>query len=217
MFRADSTCPHVLRIPLVRFAFRLRESHPLRYGFPSVSSMLRFLSAVLYPKAITGFGLASFAFARHYSRNLVWFLFLRLLRCFSSAGSPAYTMYSCMRHMVLSIRGFPIRTPTDLAPICGSPWLIAACRVLLRLLVPRHSPCALLRLNFCTLGYASLHNLLFSFLFSIFILFSCLNYFVIIANQKLKRVSTFAQDAFFAEKRIARSQRFQWHNELRWT
>ena len=35
------------------------------------------------------------AFARHYFRNLVWFLFLRLLRCFSSAGSLPYTMYSC--------------------------------------------------------------------------------------------------------------------------
>ena len=32
------------------------------------------------------------AFARHYLRNLGWFLFLRLLRCFSSPGSlyPSY-------------------------------------------------------------------------------------------------------------------------------
>ena len=33
-------------------------------------------------------GLGSSAFARHYSRNHYCFLFLRLLRCFSSAGSP---------------------------------------------------------------------------------------------------------------------------------
>ena len=32
--------------------------------------------------------------------------------------------------------------------ICSSPRLIAACHVLLRLLMPRHSPCALFRLNF---------------------------------------------------------------------
>ena len=32
--------------------------------------------------------------------------------------------------------------------ICSSPWLIAACHVFLRLLMPRHSPCALLCLNF---------------------------------------------------------------------
>ena len=32
--------------------------------------------------------------------------------------------------------------------ICSSPWLFAACHVLLRLLMPRHSPYALVRLNF---------------------------------------------------------------------
>ena len=53
------------------------------------------LNAVRNPKHISIFGLASSAFARHYSRNLVWFLFLRVLRCFSSPRSPRYTMYSC--------------------------------------------------------------------------------------------------------------------------
>ena len=32
--------------------------------------------------------------------------------------------------------------------MCGSPWLIAACHVLLRLLMPRHSPCALISLTY---------------------------------------------------------------------
>ena len=31
--------------------------------------------------------------------------------------------------------------------ICSSPWLIAACHVLRRLLMPRHSPCALISLT----------------------------------------------------------------------
>ena len=52
------------------------------------------LKAVLNPKYISIFGLASSAFARHYSRNLVWFLFLRVLRCFSSPRSLHLTMYS---------------------------------------------------------------------------------------------------------------------------
>ena len=47
-----------------------------------------------YPGLITESGLASSAFARHYLRNLVWFLFLCLLRCFTSAGSPPVPMYS---------------------------------------------------------------------------------------------------------------------------
>ena len=52
------------------------------------------LNAVLNPKNISISGLASSAFARHYSRNLNWFLFLRVLRCFSSPRSLHLTMYS---------------------------------------------------------------------------------------------------------------------------
>ena len=37
-------------------------------------------------------GLGSFPFARRYSGNRVFFLFLRLLRCFSSPGSLPYVM-----------------------------------------------------------------------------------------------------------------------------
>ena len=42
--------------------------------------------------------------------------------------------------------------------MCGSPRLIAACHVLLRLLMPRHSPCALISLTFLFSG--SLFSLL---------------------------------------------------------
>ena len=42
---------------------------------------------VLQPRArLDAPGLGSFRFARHYSENHFCFLFLRLLRCFSSAG-----------------------------------------------------------------------------------------------------------------------------------
>ena len=40
--------------------------------------------------------------------------------------------------------------------ICSSPWLIAACHVLLRLLMPRHSPCALSSLTFVGASSVSL-------------------------------------------------------------
>ena len=39
-------------------------------------------------------GLGSFPFARHYSGNRVFFLFLRVLRCFSSPGSQHNAMDS---------------------------------------------------------------------------------------------------------------------------
>ena len=41
-------------------------------------------------------GLGSSGFARRYSRNRFFFLFLRLLRCFSSPGSPPCAMDSRM-------------------------------------------------------------------------------------------------------------------------
>ena len=52
------------------------------------------LNAVHNPKCISTLGLAYSAFARHYLRNLCWFLFLPLLRCFSSGGSPPQPIYS---------------------------------------------------------------------------------------------------------------------------
>ena len=57
-------------------------------GFPTpfdYASSIRY--AVLNPDCIATFGLASFAFARRYSQNLVWFLFLWVLRCFTSPRS----------------------------------------------------------------------------------------------------------------------------------
>ena len=64
---------------------RLRGFHPLWPLFPKRSSSLSSLS--LSPSTPEGSsGLGSFPFARRYLENHVCFLFLRLLRCFSSAG-----------------------------------------------------------------------------------------------------------------------------------
>ena len=54
-------------------------------------------------------GLASFAFARRYSRNRCFFLFLRLLRCFSSPGSLPYVMDWRMDDWSFSSRVSPFR------------------------------------------------------------------------------------------------------------
>ena len=48
-----------------------------------------------YPACITTYGLGCSPFARHYLGNRVFFLFLRVLRCFSSPGALPATMYSC--------------------------------------------------------------------------------------------------------------------------
>ena len=58
-------------------------------------------------------------------------------------------LWSCILHA----GGCPIRRSTDIALIYSSPWLIAVSRVLRRLLMPRHSPYALLCLNFFFFSY----------------------------------------------------------------
>ena len=46
------------------------------------------MSRPRYPNTVSCGGLACSAFARHYSRNRVFFLFLPVLRCFTSRGLP---------------------------------------------------------------------------------------------------------------------------------
>ena len=81
-------------------------------------------------------GLGCFHFARHYSGNHYCFLFLCLLRCFSSARSRIYAT-------ILQIVRFPHSEICGSIHICWSPQLIAAYHVLLRLWEPRHPPCTL--------------------------------------------------------------------------
>ena len=90
-------------------------------------------------------GLASSAFARHYSRNHTCFLFLRVLRCFTSPRyhPHPYTFRAGPPDTTPDIPGFPIRTPPDHSSLTNSPGLIAGHNVLHRLLVPRHPPIAL--------------------------------------------------------------------------
>ena len=88
-------------------------------------------------------GLGCSEFARHYYRNHGCFLFLRVLRWFTSPSSLRPAMYSpedkwCSHHL-----GSPIRKSPDQSSLGSSPRHIAACRVLRRLLAPRHPPCAL--------------------------------------------------------------------------
>ena len=91
-------------------------------------------------------GLGSFHFARRYFGNRFFFLFLRLLRCFSSPGSPCMPMYSPCSDWSLP-DGFPHSDICGSVDICSSPQLFAAYHVFLRLLVPRHPPCALISLT----------------------------------------------------------------------
>ena len=147
VFSPDSSCPLILWIPLTLLLISpTRLSLPL-VGFPKPFGYdLPVYVAVRNPDCISTTGLASSAFARHYLRNLFDFF------------SSGYLDVSVPRvpHVYLWIQytfhgsspwGFPHSEICGSKLICSSPQLIAACHVLRRLLMPRHSPYALLRLN----------------------------------------------------------------------
>ena len=71
------------------------------------------------------------------------FLFLCLLRCFTSAGSLCMPMYSAYSNWLLHQLGSPIRKSPDQSVLTTPRSLSQFCHVLLRLLLPRHPPGAL--------------------------------------------------------------------------
>ena len=77
-------------------------------------------------------GLGSSQFVRHYYGNRFFFLFLWVLRCFSSPGSPRKPMNSALRYQRITLVGSPIRTPPDQSLLTNSPRLIAGSHVLHR-------------------------------------------------------------------------------------
>ena len=84
--------PYSDRISRVPPYFSLAQYHTGLFTYGTITLYSRPfqivpLSLVL---SLTGFS----DFARHYFRNLGWCLFLELLRCFSSPGSPRIPMYS---------------------------------------------------------------------------------------------------------------------------
>ena len=118
MVRADSCrvsrIPHYLGIPYGAVGFRLQGYHLLWLSFPEDSSILFHpMSGSFNPTKINLNGLDCSPFARHYSGNRIRFLFLRLLRCFTSAGSPLTPIYSMQASQTLIRLSFLIRKSPD--------------------------------------------------------------------------------------------------------
>ncbi len=87
-FRQDSSCPALLRIPLSRYKLTCTQ---LSCSSVELSRTFQFIYnsniAVLQPRHChNNTGLGSCHFARRYFGNRCFFLFLLLLRCFSSEG-----------------------------------------------------------------------------------------------------------------------------------
>ena len=94
IFPRGSTCLAVLRILLAETGFHLRGCHPLWPAFPKPFHYPFSYRSQSTTPACTHAGLGSVHFARRYFGYRVFFLLLRLLRCFSSPGSLRQAMYS---------------------------------------------------------------------------------------------------------------------------
>jgi hypothetical protein len=132
IFRQDFTCPALLVSSSVpHTSFRLRGYHPLWPPFPANSRaktrrLVPFRSPLLWESRLISVPAVTemFQFSAFAPRPL------------------------CIQERVtLNGPGFPIRKSADQRPFAGSPQLIAGCRVLRRLLSPRHPPHALIRLT----------------------------------------------------------------------
>ena len=102
----------------------------------------------------------------HGARTMVWPLSISLAATlkidfsFSSSGYLDVSFHRvpsawlCIYHAVTGVlpAGFPHSEINGSLDICSSPSLIAAYHVFLRLLVPRHPPCALISLTIFSLG-----------------------------------------------------------------
>ena len=92
-FAQNSSCSALLRIPLSLVSLRLRASHPLRINFPDDSPHDSSTTAWSYYPACAlphmRFGLFP-GRSPLLGESLVYFLFLQVLRCFSSLRSPLH-------------------------------------------------------------------------------------------------------------------------------
>ena len=108
-FPQGSTCLVVLWILLPVIRFRVRGFHSLWLAFPKPFCYLFTMTSAVRTPERTRSGLGSFPFARRYLGNHFCFLFLRLLRCFSSPGSLYMAMYSPYSDWSSSSRVSPFR------------------------------------------------------------------------------------------------------------
>ena len=124
--------------------FRLRASHSLWSDFPfaSANSLRTTLRSRNPQVQALGFGLFRFR-SPLLTESKRLFLFLPLLRCFTSGGIALQAYEFSQQSSRIHRMGFPHSEIHGSQLEGNSPWLIATYYVLHRLLAPRHPPHAL--------------------------------------------------------------------------
>ena len=151
-------CSH--KVPRVSWYSGYRHvCFPFMYGAFTLSGWLSQNHSIRIAESIT-------RSEPHGARTMVWPLSISLAATlkidfsFSSSGYLDVSVHRvpsawlCIYHAVTGVlpAGFPHSEINGSLDICSSPSLIAAYHVFLRLLVPRHPPCALISLTIFSLG-----------------------------------------------------------------
>ncbi len=137
-------------------------------------------------------GLGCSPFARHYLGNHYCFLFLRVLRCFSSPGSLPRAYF--IQHAMTGLQpaGLPHSEIRGSMLVCSSPRLIAAYHVLHRLSMPRHPPYALPYLSSAIL-HASSHRLFITLSLTLYFYSLYTNTYIVCATEQSSCQRTFTR------------------------
>ncbi len=141
-FKRSFTCSALLRIPQTKCLNMGTGLSPSMAGLSRPAPLIRQNEyvAVLQPRQrLNAIGLGYSPVARRYWGNHYCFLFLRVLRCFSSPRSLPQKGMTGIRPAGLSHSDI-----SGSKAICTSPELFAAYHVLHRLREPRHPPYALI-------------------------------------------------------------------------
>ena len=134
--------------------FPVPDYHSLRCDFPFASGSVLFDCRCSYnPTYAVTYMVWALSISLATTLEIdAFFLFLRVLRCFSYPGSPIITDVHS-----LQLCGLPHSDICGSKPVCSSPQLFAAYHVLLRRVKPRHPPFALILF---VLSYSHLASLL---------------------------------------------------------
>ena len=138
-FRLRDDCPLWCAVPRASTNTRLCDFRRARHG--PEETVLQPPAGNACPLTPARFGLIPFRSPLLRESRLI--SFPRGTEMFQFPRLPSRPMYSARDNAALPAPGFPIRRSTGQRLFSASPWLIAAVHVLLRLLVPRHPPCAL--------------------------------------------------------------------------
>ena len=117
--------------------FRLQDYHPLRLAFPDYSTIIKidnFMFLVLQPQSKDWFGL--FPFRSPLLGESIFFLFLFLLRCFSSEGYFLISYGFTYWYLRITTSEFPHSEIPGSKITYISPRHFVVCHVLHQLLMP---------------------------------------------------------------------------------